>query len=138
VEPPGAVARRGLSGCAGFEPPRALEATSDLTLSSATRGTPALCGGRTVRSDSTVMIRDREYALSIDIKSSTIIDTVFTKAAVDEKASTIAAAFRGAYERGEWTSAGLSAAIEVMAAELCLRTRADALRGGVRRSAPVR
>jgi hypothetical protein len=41
-----------------------------------------------------------------------IIEAVFTKAAADEKASIIAAAFRDAYAQGEWSSAGLSAAIE--------------------------
>jgi hypothetical protein len=59
-----------------------------------------------------VTIRDREYALSIDTKSQTIIDSIFTKAAADEKASIIAATLRNAYERGEWTAAGLSAAVE--------------------------
>jgi hypothetical protein len=48
-----------------------------------------------------VTIRDREYALSIDTKAQTIIDAVFTKAAADDKASTVAAAVRDAYARGE-------------------------------------
>jgi hypothetical protein len=59
-----------------------------------------------------VTIRACKYALTIDARAQTIIDTIFAKATTDESASTVATEFREAYERGEWTVAILTAAVE--------------------------